>query len=124
MISGASHHCEVIQRPNECAHEENEQHPDLEAQHGDQGRSGNADGGDVDRGEVRHEQTCAVPSNLVKPCEGNVQRKPDGKVTKEGIRELFERLDKEQTAKAERRNIEPNHNQSKNDVSEIYSPLE
>ena len=48
--------------------------------------------------------------------------KPDGKVTKEGIRQVFERLDKEQTAKAERQKIKASRKKTDNDVSEIYSP--
>ena len=50
--------------------------------------------------------------------------KPDGKVIKEGVSEVFERLDKEQMAKAERRTIELNGNKSKHDVSENFSSLE
>ena len=48
--------------------------------------------------------------------------KPGGKVTKEGIRQVFERLDKEQIAKAERQKLKASHKKTDNDVSEIYSP--
>ena len=37
-----------------------------------------------------------------------ISTKRDGKVTKEGIRQVFERLDEEQTAKAERRKLKDN----------------
>ena len=49
--------------------------------------------------------------------------KPDGTVTKEGIRQVFERFDKEQFAKAERQNLKVSHKKTDNDASEIYSPL-
>ena len=48
--------------------------------------------------------------------------KPDGKLTKEVIRQIFERLDAEFTAKAEARKIRVSKATPSNDVSEVYSP--
>ena len=53
-----------------------------------------------------------------------INAKPDGTATKEGIRQVFERLDKEQTAKAERRSLRVKPKKTSNDVSEVYSPPE
>ena len=51
-----------------------------------------------------------------------IDAKPDGKATKEGIKQVFERIDKDHTAKAERRKLKVSRKKASNDVSEIYSP--
>ena len=51
-----------------------------------------------------------------------ISQKPDGKVTKEGIRQIFDRLDKEHIAKAERQKIRDCRGKIANDVSEVCSP--
>ena len=51
-----------------------------------------------------------------------IQCKLDGKVTKEGIRQVFERLDKDITKRAEKRRIKFQSDKTTNDVSEVYSP--
>ena len=48
--------------------------------------------------------------------------KPDGKLTKEGIRQIFERLDAEHTKKANSTNAKACTGKSANDVSEVFSP--
>ena len=48
--------------------------------------------------------------------------KPDGKLTKEGIKQVFEALDMEYTARAKRRRLKIPTNKASNDVSEVYSP--
>ena len=54
-----------------------------------------------------------------------IQCKPDGKVTKEGIRQIFERLDNKFTTEVEKRVLRSSLNKNRkadNDVSEVYSP--
>ena len=51
-----------------------------------------------------------------------VSVKPDGKLTKEGIKQVFEALDMEYTARAKRRRLKTPANKTSNDVSEVYSP--
>ena len=51
-----------------------------------------------------------------------MQTKPDGTLTKEGIRQVFENLDLEFTSRAERRRLRKSKNKTTNDVSEVYSP--
>ena len=51
-----------------------------------------------------------------------IQTKPDGKFTKEGIRQVFEKLDAEYIAIAERRGFKVFQGKATNDVSEAYSP--
>ena len=63
-----------------------------------------------------------VDASIDAVCARYISCKPDGKVTKEGIRQVFERLDKEQIAKAERQRIKVSRKKTDNDVSEIYSP--
>ena len=50
-----------------------------------------------------------------------VETKPDGTRTKEGIRQVSERLDLEYTSKAERRRLRKSKSKTTNDVSEVYS---
>ena len=48
--------------------------------------------------------------------------KPDGKLTKDGIRRVFEALDMEYTERAKRRRLKTPKGKASNDVSEVYSP--
>ena len=54
--------------------------------------------------------------------ERYIQTKPDGTLTKEGIRQVFEALDLEYTSRASRRRLRTTTKPSTNDVSEVYSP--
>ena len=49
-------------------------------------------------------------------------QKPDGKLTKEGIRKIFEELDDEFAKRAERRKLPDSKGKVTNDASEVYSP--
>ena len=93
--------------------------PDVHWPRSDDGVGDDSDG----------EEPGALPSGLA-AVERSVDavyarytsQKPDGKVTKEGIRQIFDRLDKEHTAKAERQRIRDCRGKTTNDVSEVYSP--
>ena len=77
---------------------------------------------EVDQAEKSREQ---VERSIEAVYARYISVKPDGKDTKEGIRQVFERLGKEHIAKAEKRRIhERTPKLSSNDVSEIHSPLE
>ena len=85
---------------------------------GDEVETNNSD----DEGAAQAAGPAALEASISQVYARYIEQKPDGKITQEGIRQVFERLDKEMTAKAEQRKHRLNPTQTKNDVSEVYSP--
>jgi hypothetical protein len=64
----------------------------------------------------------SIEASIDAVYERYVQTKPDGTLTKEGIRQVYEALDLEYTARAQRRRLKAQNKKASNDVSEVYSP--
>ena len=68
------------------------------------------------------QQELAVQASIDAVYKRYIQTKPDGKLTKEGIRQVFEKLDAEHIAVAKRRRVKVPQGKATNGVSEVYSP--
>ena len=74
---------------------------------------------DEDKKEAR---TALTEASIDAVFRHYITQKPDGKLTKECIRKVFEELDGDFTKRAEQRKLPSSTGNAKNDVSEVYSP--